>query len=38
MSVVFDPGGGVTSAAGFRAGGTAAGMREAGLDRPALYP
>lgn len=30
MSVVFDPGGGVTSAAGFRAGGTAAGIKTSG--------
>ena len=30
MSVVFDPGGGVTSAAGFRAGGAAAGIKTSG--------
>ena len=30
MSVVFDPNGGVTSAAGFRAGGTAAGIKTSG--------
>jgi len=30
VSVVFDPGGGVTSAAGFRAGGTVAGIKTSG--------
>lgn len=30
MSIVFDPNGGVTSAAGFRAGGTAAGIKTSG--------